>query len=110
MGAGKGEKDYQETLRASCSLKTGATGIWIKARMQLGMLAHAFHLSTREDLCEFETSLDYKASSKTARAITKRKLVLKYQNQNKQNIFASVSTLLVLRLKVCDSQTLGLKV
>ena len=50
------------------------------------MVAHAFNPSTREaeaDLCEFEASLVYKASSGTARA-TQKNPILK-NKQTKRN-------------------------
>ena len=37
----------------------------------------------QEDLCEFEASLAYRGSSRTARAVTQRNSVLKKPKQNK---------------------------
>jgi hypothetical protein len=56
-----------------------------------GAVAHAFDASTQEaeakaDLCEFEASLVYRVSSKTARG-TQRNPVSKPTKQNKSKSF-----------------------
>jgi hypothetical protein len=55
----------------------------------MGVVAHAFNPSTREagrQISEFEASLVYRVSSRTARA-TQRNLVSKNQKKKKKSIY-----------------------
>jgi hypothetical protein len=49
------------------------------------LLVLALGRQRKSDLCEFKASLVYRASSKTARAVTQRNLVATKQNNNNNN-------------------------
>ena len=55
---------------------------------RLDLVAHTFNPSTQEaeqaGLCEFETSLVYRMSSRTARSIAQRSPILKENKTNEQ--------------------------
>ena len=57
-----------------------------KNKIRPGMVVHAFDPSTwdTEDFCEFKASLVYKASFRTARAVTQRNSVSKKKKKKRE--------------------------
>jgi hypothetical protein len=53
----------------------------MKTAMRLGIVVHAFNTSTRQaDLCEFEVSVVYTVSSRTAKTVNTKKPCLVTKN------------------------------